>query len=99
VSTTSSFANFYVDSDGREQPIVFRAADLVNRTAPEGYHWERDNRAWQASREDWLNGGAERYRLALTIRDAEIEMLPIGFFSTPPYTDNYICVRDKEERA
>ena len=39
MSNSASIANFYIDSDGKERPIRFRAADLVNRPAPEGYYW------------------------------------------------------------
>jgi hypothetical protein len=41
MSTTASVANFYVDHDGHEQPIRFKASDLVNKLAPIGYHWEQ----------------------------------------------------------
>jgi hypothetical protein len=43
MSTTNSIANFYVDSEGHEQPIKYKSAALVNTLAPEGYHWERRN--------------------------------------------------------
>ena len=40
--------NFYIDIDGKEQPIIYQAADLVNKPAPAGYHWELDKRPMQA---------------------------------------------------
>lgn len=39
MSTPTSIANFYVNSAGNEQPIRYKAEDLVNKCAPDGYHW------------------------------------------------------------
>lgn len=41
MSDTGSVANFAVDSSGREVPIRYAAADLVNKLAPEGYYWQK----------------------------------------------------------
>lgn len=51
MSTPASIANFYVDSTGNEQPIRYKAEDLVNKCAPEGYHWEIDNSRYVQERE------------------------------------------------
>jgi hypothetical protein len=57
MSTTASLANFYVDSNGKEQPIRYKAADLVNKLAPEGYHWERKH--------PWDDDSPVRFSMAL----------------------------------
>jgi hypothetical protein len=43
MSTSASIENFAVDKNGHEVPIRYKASDLVNRAAPEGYVWERGN--------------------------------------------------------
>jgi hypothetical protein len=53
MSDTGSVANFAVDSSGREVPIRYKASDLVNRPAPEGYVWERRFGFEEAQREAW----------------------------------------------
>lgn len=41
MSNAGSIANFAVDVSGREVPIRYAAADLVNKLAPEGYYWQK----------------------------------------------------------
>lgn len=41
MSTRASIANFAVDLNGNEVPIEYKAEDLVNVIAPEGYVWQR----------------------------------------------------------
>jgi hypothetical protein len=57
MSTTASVANFYVDRDGHEQPIRFKASDLINKLAPIGYHWEK--------RHPWDRGSPTRQWVSL----------------------------------
>jgi hypothetical protein len=41
MSTSASIANFAVDVDGNEVPIRYKAEDLVNHSAPDGYFWQK----------------------------------------------------------
>jgi hypothetical protein len=44
--------NFCLDREGREIPIRYKAAELVNKPAPDGYHWQLRNAV-----EDSMQGG------------------------------------------
>lgn len=50
MSNASAIANFYVDKEGNERPIRYKAVDLVNLQAPEGYIWRKGNTKF-----DWVD--------------------------------------------
>lgn len=53
MSDTGSIANFYVGTDGSERPIRYKASDLVNKCAPEGYVWRKGNRVMDGDVRTW----------------------------------------------
>lgn len=96
MSTSMSIGNFYVDHEGCEQPIIYKAADLVNRPVPEGYHWEMDTRKWRIERALFLR--ASESERTVEHRDGGFiffwDIFPLGWQRTPPIVDAYICVRN-----
>lgn len=88
MSTTASIANFAVNKNGKEVPIEYKASDLVNKQAPEGYMWQKRNRF-----EDAWDEAAE---LALAKPDLDIlSFFPISKDYPGPGSnyDYYIAVR------
>jgi len=54
MSKAESIANFAVDTDGKEVPIRYKAAELVNHPAPTGYIWQRRN-TYDEGAQEYIN--------------------------------------------
>lgn len=88
MSTTGSIANFYVDKDGQEQPIRYKAADLVNKLAPIGFHWENKN----DDRDLWIT---LTYQQKTAVN--EYSRLVYPCLQAGPENDYYICTKNEEK--
>lgn len=95
MSTTANIGNFYVDQTGKEQPIRFKSSDLVNKPAPEGYHWEfrSGEQEWRSGEQEWIDS------LPREEGDYCTHMYPVPEWVSRDdgSHDYYICVKDKAE--
>jgi hypothetical protein len=70
MSTSASIANFAVDAEGREVPIRYKAEDLVNHQAPEGYAWQMRTKLDDLKEEFYANYDA-RFPVRVARYEAE----------------------------